>query len=272
MTVTNNRRVRAEQHAPGGAEMVWAEPTERRVRVFFGGTAVADSNDVLVLFKGSRPPFYYFPLADARAEFFVDSARVEEDPRLGKRTYATLRVAGREATNAVFRYTAPIPDGPDLSGHVSFEWDAMDGWFEENEEILRHPRDPYKRVDVLHSSRHVCVLLGGTVLADSRRPMLLFETGLPVRYYLPKLDVAMERLRPSTTRTRCPYKGEAVYWDVEIDGTVLRDLVWSYPAPIPELPKVENLLAFYNEKVDLEVDGVILERPNTNWSLSGRRV
>lgn len=266
MATTNNRRIRAEQHAPEGAETVWAEPTERHVRVFFGGAAVADSCDVLVLFKGPRPPVYYFPLADVRSEFFADSARVEEDPRLGRRTYATLRVAGREAVDAVFRYRAPIPDGPDLSEHVSFEWDAMDGWFEEDEEIFRHPRDPYKRVDVLHSSRHVRVLLDGAVLADSCRSMLLFETGLPVRYYLPKLDVTMGRLRRSSTRTRCPYKGEAVYWDVELDGTTLRDLVWSYPAPIPEIPKLENLLSFYNEKVDLEVDGAILERPHTNWS------
>jgi uncharacterized protein (DUF427 family) len=266
MTVKNNRRVRAEQESPEGAEMVWAEPTERHVRVFFGGEAIADSIHVLVVFKGSRPPVYYFPLADVRGDLFFDSATVEEDPRLGSRSHATLRVAGREGTDAVFRYLAPIPDGPDLSEHVSFEWDAMDGWFEEDEEIYRHPRDPYKRVDVLHSARHVRVLHNGTVLADSQRPMLLFETGLPVRYYLPKLDVAMERLRVSATRSRCPYKGEAVYWDVEVDGEVLRDFVWSYPAPIPELPKVENLLAFYNEKVDLEVDGVLLERPYTTFS------
>jgi uncharacterized protein (DUF427 family) len=263
MTVTNNRRMRAEQYAQGGAEIVWAEPTERRVRVFFGGSAIADSCHVLVLFRGSRPPVYYFPLADVHSECFLDSERIEEDPRLGTRSYASIQIAGREATDAVFRYLAPIPDGPDLSEHVSFEWDAMDNWFEEDEEIRRHPRDPYKRVDVLHSSRHVRVLFNGTVLADSTRPMLVFETGLPIRYYLPKLDVAMERLHPSATRSRCPYKGEAVYFDVEVDGTVVRDLLWSYPAPIPEIPKIENLLAFYNEKVDLEVDGVTLERPSS---------
>ena len=204
------------------------------MRVFFGGIAVADSNDVLVLFNGSRPPVYYFPLADVGMELFADSARVEDDPRMGKRSYATLRVAGREATDVVFRYLAPIPDGPDLSGHISFEWTQMDGWFEEDEQILRHPRDPYKRVDVLHSSRRRPRSRSAAPSSPtSSRPMLLFETGLPVRYYLPKLDVAMERLRPSATRTRCPYKGEAIYWDLEVDGRTLPDLVWSYPAPIP---------------------------------------
>jgi uncharacterized protein (DUF427 family) len=110
------------------------------------------------------------------------------------------------------------------------------------------------------------VRVGGVLVAESRRPRLLFETGLPVRYYLPKLDVRLDLLVPSPTRTRCPYKGEAVYWSVQAGGELAEDIVWSYPAPIPEAPKIENLLAFYNEKTDITVDGIVQERPATKWS------
>jgi uncharacterized protein (DUF427 family) len=266
MTTTNDRFLRATQHQPGGEEVVWAEPTARRVRVFFGGEAIADSNNVMVLFNGPRIPMYFFPRSHVRMEFAEESDRQETDPRLGERSYASLKVGAHRAEDALFNYPAPIVDGPDLSEFVSFVWDAMDSWFEEDEQILRHPRDPYKRVDVLHSSRHVRVLVEGSVVADTERPMLLFETGLPVRYYIPKLDVRMDLLSPTPTRTRCPYKGEAVYWNLDVDSHHLEDIVWSYPAPIPEIPKIENLLSFYNEKVDIEVDGVVHARPKTGWS------
>lgn len=266
MTTTNRRFLRATQHEPGGGEIVWAEPTARRVRVFFGGKAIADSNDVTVLFNGPRVPAYFFPRSDVSMEFVEKSDRHETDQRLGERSYGSLRVGSFRAEDALFSYPAPIVDGPDLSEFVSFVWDAMDSWFEEDEQILRHPRDPYKRVDVLHSSRHVRVLVEGSVVANTKRPMLLFETGLPVRYYIPKLDVRMDLLSATSTRTRCPYKGEAVYWSLDVDGHHLEDIVWSYPAPIPEIPKIENLLSFYNEKVDIEVDGRVLVRPTTGWS------
>jgi uncharacterized protein (DUF427 family) len=266
MSLTNGRFLRAAQFGSDGGEIVWAEPTARRVRVFFGATPVADSNSVMILFNGRRVPVYFFPRSDVRSDRFEKSSDVKTDPRLGDRTYESIVVRGRRAENAVFSYAAPIPDGPDLSDFVSFVWDAMDAWFEEDEQILRHARDPYKRVDVLHSSRHVVVRVADTVVADTRRPMLLFETGLPVRYYIPKLDVRLDFLTPTATRSRCPYKGEACYWRLDVNGQHLDDVVWSYPAPIPEIPKIENLLAFYNEKVDIEVDGVAVERPKTQWS------
>jgi uncharacterized protein (DUF427 family) len=196
-----------------------------------------------------------------RTDLFEKSAHSETDPRLGERTYDSIVVGAKQAVDAVFRYPKPIADGPDLSEYVSFVWDAVDAWFEEDEQILRHARDPYKRVDVLHSSRHLRVLVNGVVVADTQRPMLLFETGLPVRYYLPKLDVRLDLLTPTATTSRCPYKGEAIYWSLDANGEHLDDIVWSYPSPIPELPKIENLLAFYNEKVDIEIDGTIIDRP-----------
>ena len=266
MTEIDGRSLRASQHAPGGGEIVWAEPTARRVRVFVGGAVIADSNEVLVLYNGPRVPAYYFPRQDVRVDLLEVSEHCDADPRLGERSYATVVVGEHRAENALFAYREPIADGPDLSRHVSFVWDAVDAWFEEDEQIFRHPRDPYKRVDVVHSSRHVRILVDGQVVANSHRPMLLFETALPTRYYLPKLDVRMELLTPTDTRSRCPYKGEAVYWNLDVGGHHLDDVVWSYPAPLPEIPKIENLLAFYNEKVDIEVDGVVQQRPRTSWS------
>jgi uncharacterized protein (DUF427 family) len=142
----------------------------------------------------------------------------------------------------------------------------MDSWFEEDDEVFVHPRDPYHRVDVLNSSRHVKVVVEGEVVAETHRPRLLFETGLPTRYYFPKLDVRLELLEPTDSVTACPYKGQARYWSVRVGDHVVKDLVWSYPTTIPECPKIENLLSFYNEKVDLYVDGELQVRPKTPWS------
>lgn len=137
----------------------------------------------------------------------------------------------------------------------------MSEWLEEDEPVYVHPRDPYKRVDILASSRHVRVELDGVVLAESRAPRILFETGLPPRYYLPMPDVRMELLRPSGTQTGCPYKGTAAYWSVEVNGELHRDLVWSYRSPLPESQKIAGLLCFYSERVDLYVDGERVVHP-----------
>lgn len=144
----------------------------------------------------------------------------------------------------------------------------MDAWFEEDDEVYVHPRDPYKRVDVLHSSRHVRVVVLGELVAETRRPSLLFETGLPTRYYVPKADVRMDRLVPSETETRCPYKGLATYHSVRVGATVVGDVAWCYRHPIPECSKIENLVCFFNERVDaLYVDGALQPRPQTRWSV-----
>lgn len=261
MVTTDGGYLRATQRAPGGDEIVWAQQTERRIRVYFAGTAIADSKSAMILFNGRRVPVYYFPRIDVRLDLIEESDRREEDPRLGERAYGSIKVGSRRAEDAVFRYPDPINDGPDLSGYVSFVWDSMDAWFEEDQQILRHARDPYKRVDAVPSSRHVRVLIGDTVVADTHRPVVVFETGLSPRYYLPKLDVRLDLLSPTSTRTHCPYKGEAIYWSLDVDDQHLEDVVWSYPAPIPEIPKIENLLCFYQEKIDVEVDGVLIDHP-----------
>jgi len=186
-------------------------------------------------------------------------------PYKGDASYYTVVVGDRRVENAVWAYPEPIAGAPDISDYVAFYWDLADSWYEEDEEVFRHARDPYKRVDVIQSSRHVRVLVSGEVVADTHRPRLLFETGLPVRYYIPKLDVRQDLLAPSDKRTRCPYKGEAIYWSVVLGDERLEDVVWSYPAPLPEIPKIENLLSFYNERVDIEVDGAVQPRPDTGW-------
>ncbi|MDQ3966496.1 MAG: DUF427 domain-containing protein, partial [Actinomycetota bacterium] len=141
-----------------------------------------------------------------------------------------------------------------------------DAWYEEDEEVFVHPRDPYHRVDILDSSRHVRVLVNGEVVAETDRPELLFETGLPTRYYIPPEDVREELLVPSDTTTQCPYKGVASYWSVDAGGELFEDLSWYYPEPLPEAAKISGLLCFFNERVDLEVDGEKQPRPRTRWS------
>jgi uncharacterized protein (DUF427 family) len=142
----------------------------------------------------------------------------------------------------------------------------MDAWYEEDEQVFEHPRDPYHRVDVLQSSRQVRVEIGGQVVAESRHPRLLFETNLPTRYYLPVEDVRMDLLEATQTSTVCPYKGTASYWRLRGDPPA-RDVAWSYLDPIPEIPKIRGLIAFFNERVDaLYVDDELQDKPKTPWS------
>jgi uncharacterized protein (DUF427 family) len=241
------------------------EPVHRRVRVMFGGVTIADSARVMLMLENRRLAVYYFPASDVRLDLFVPTDFKAPHPGKGEASFYSIRVGDRIVEKAAWRYLQP--ERPDLKDYVAFYWDKMDAWFEEDDEVFVHPRDPYHRVDVLHSSRHVKVVVGGEVVAETTRPRLLFETSLPTRYYIPKLDVRLDLLTPTTTSTRCPYKGKASYWTVNVGGKQFTDIVWSYPAPIPECPKIENLLCFYNEKVDaVYVDGELQARPVTPWS------
>ncbi len=248
------------------------EPTPRWVRVRFGGVTVADSKRVLLLRQyGPGPqaddpfglPTYYFPRDDVRVDLLE---RAAPDPREGDTARWTVRVGDRVAERAASMPLAPPPDRAALAGHLTFAWDQMDAWYEEEEEIFCHARDPYKRVDTIPSSRHVRVVVAGETVAETRRPTLLFETSLPTRYYLPPQDVRTDLLEPSDTTSRCPYKGIASYWSAKIGDRVARDVVWGYAEPIPECPKIRGLLCFFNERVDLYVDGECEPRPHTPWS------
>jgi uncharacterized protein (DUF427 family) len=240
------------------------EPSPKRVRAQIGGVIVADSRQALLVWEKPYYPTYYFPVEDVRGDLLVAESAVTHSPSRGDGARYTVAAGGRAATGAAVRYAdSPIPELRDL---IRLDWASMDHWFEEDEEVYTHPRDPYTRVDVLASSRRVQVEVDGELVADSTSPHLLFETGLPTRYYLPKTHVRMDLLRPTDTATECPYKGTAEYWSIAVNGTVHADLAWSYRAPFAESQKIAGLIAFYNEKLDLIVDGVRLERPHTKFS------
>jgi uncharacterized protein (DUF427 family) len=246
--------------------LLYFEDSPRRVRVMFNSETVADSQQVKLMHEAGLLPDYYFPREDVRMDLLNESNHTTHCPFKGEASYWSVRVGDRVAENAVWGYPEPIDSCPPIAGYLAFYWRNMDHWYEEDEEIFVHPRDPYHRIDVLQSSRHIKVSVNGELVAETRRLRVLFETGLPPRYYIPPEDVREVVLSGSQKWTRCPYKGIASYYSVEAGGERLEDLVWYYPEPIPEAPKVRGLLCFFNEKVDLEVDGEKQKRPKTQWS------
>jgi uncharacterized protein (DUF427 family) len=242
---------------------VRVEHGQKRVRAYLGGELVADTSRPLLVWEIPYYPAYYIPAADVRASLVATGA-TERSPSRGEAELFDVVVGQAKAERAARRY----PDSPieELRDAVRIDFAAMDEWLEEDEPIYVHPRDPYTRVDILGSSRHVRVEVDGVTIAESHAPRILFETGLPPRYYLPLSDVRRDLLRPSDTQTHCPYKGTAGYWSVEIGGKVYDDLVWIYRTPLPESQKIAGLACFYNEKVDLYVDGVPQDRPHTPFS------
>jgi uncharacterized protein (DUF427 family) len=236
----------------------------KRVRAYLGGEVVADTARPVLVWEVPYYPTYYFPLPDVRAELLETGGPSAHSPSRGDGHTLTVKAGSREAPSAAVRYEhSPIEELRDL---VRFDWAAMDAWFEEDEQVFTHPRDPYTRVDILPSSRHVRVDVDGVTVAESTSPRLLFETGLPARYYLPKTHVRLDLLIPTETVSHCPYKGQAEYWSVRAGETVDEDVAWSYRTPLPESQKIAGLIAFYNEKVDIYLDGELQERPVTKFS------
>ena len=201
-------------------------PTQKRVRVVRDGRVIVDTTNALLVWEHEYFPRYYF-LADEIGEPCHDTSG------LG-----------------------------DLEGYVALDWNTMDGWFEEDVQMIKHALNPYNRVDALRSSRHVRVEVGGHVVAESTSPVVLFETGFPSRYYLPALDVRLDLLTPTDFVSICPYKGVARWWSIGDH----ENIVWSYPSPLPESQPIQGLYCFYNERVDLFVDGELLDRPVTMFS------
>jgi uncharacterized protein (DUF427 family) len=237
---------------------------EKRIRAYLGGEVVADTIHPTLVWEVPYYPTYYFPLADVRTDLLQADGGIAHSPSRGDGSTFTVRAGGKEAAGAALRYEeSPIEELREL---VRLEWSALDAWFEEDEEVFTHARDPHTRIDILASSRHLRVEVDEVTIAESASPRLLFETGLPVRYYLPKTHVRLELLEPSDTVTHCPYKGRARTWSVRLGERLYEDLAWSYPTPLPESQKVAGLIAFYNEKVDLYVDGARQERPSTKFS------
>jgi uncharacterized protein (DUF427 family) len=230
-------------HRPGGRfdfeppdRVVYVEDSPRRIRAVLGSETVIESRRVRLLHESGSLPVFVFPEEDVRAD----------------------------------RLPAGSVSRPDAApGHVHVAWDAVDAWFEEEEELFGHPRDPYHRIDVRESSRNVRVLVQGELVAESQRPLVLFETGLPPRYYLRPDDVRLELLVPHGKKTRCAYKGVATHWSVRAGGQLAEAVAWSYTAPDDDGKPVKGRIAFYNERVDLELDGEVQERPRTQWHKEG---
>ncbi|MFJ4932193.1 DUF427 domain-containing protein [Streptomyces sp. NPDC088736] len=250
-------------------DLLW-EPSERWVRGRTGEVTVVDSrHPVLVWEPGVPVPLYAFPREDVREDLLRPAKNPRTGTHTGSRIFYDLDVDGDVRENAAWTFPAE-----DLAGHVAFEWfrrvgRGLDHWYEEEEEIFVHPRDPHKRVDAIPSGRHVRVEIDGMLVADTHRPVLLFETGLPTRYYIPREDVRLDLLEATDHSTGCPYKGTAAYWSWRGKGDatdVPPNVVWSYPEPLPAVGAVKDLLAFYNEAVDITVDGTRIERPITPFT------
>ena len=240
------------------------EPAPRRIRGRLGPAVVFDSTRALYVWERPHYPQYYLPLADVDRRLLVDEQQDQKLHRGTARRYG-LRAGEISRPGSVRVYGADALAG--LADTVRFDWDALDAWFEEDEQIFVHPRSPYARVDALRSHRAVRVELEGVVLAESASTVMVFETGLPTRYYFDRTSVNFEHLVASDTVTSCPYKGTTSgYWSVRGTATDHPDLAWAYDFPTRQLLPIAGMVAFYNEKVDTFIDGELLERPVTHFS------
>ena len=235
---------------------VEARLSPKWVRAVLGGETIADSRRTLIVRERRHTPVYYFPKEDVRMDLAERTGSRTYCPFKGDASYWTLKVGDRSEDDAMWSYETPYDEALDIKDCIAFYWDKVDRWYEEDEEVFVHARDPCVRIDVLKSSRSVRVNHKGLTLADTSRPVLLFETGLRTRYYIPAEDVVMDHLVPSSSATACPYKGTAGYWSLDIGGEVIEDLAWSYAEPLPECGAIKGLLCFYDDKVDeVIVDG-----------------
>jgi uncharacterized protein (DUF427 family) len=246
--------------------VIYFEDSPRRIRALLGGETVVDSRHAKLLHEQNHLPIYYFPEDEVRMDLLEPTDHSTHCPFKGDARYWSVRVRELVAENAVWSYPEPIEGAPPLAGYLAFYWNKMEGWLEEDEPAIVHPRDPYHRVDILDSSRHVRVTVNGELIAETRRPRVLYETGLPPRWYIPPEDVRNEALVPSDTETGCAYKGFASYYSVRAGGEDEDDLVWFYREPRRDAERIAGYLAFFNERVDLEIDGEPQERPTTQWS------
>lgn len=240
----------------GPAHRLFWHPFPRRVRAVFGDTVVLDSSRAALLHESNLLPQLYVPREDMRLDLLEPTEHTTHCPFKGDATYESIRLGERVAENAVWTYGTPNEDASWLLGHVGVYWQALDAWFDEDEEVVGHIRDPYHRVDARSTSREVRVSVGGVEVAATRRALLVSETGLPNRFYVPADDVRVEYLVPSATHTVCPYKGRASYRGVRVDGTEVPDAAWSYPEPLEEARRLTGHWCFAHDGVDVRVDGV----------------
>jgi uncharacterized protein (DUF427 family) len=234
------------------------QPSPKRVRAFVGGTsgtAVADSEETLLAWEqGRMTPVYLFPAGDVATELLSPAANPRHGAHHDLAEQWDLTLGERRIPGAAWSYSRGQV-GEALGDYIAVEPGALDTWLEEQERVIGHPRDPYHRVDLRRSERQVRIGVDGRTLAESRHPLLVFETDLPTQYYLPPEDVATELLAESGTRTVCPYKGQATYYSADIGDRTVPDIAWVYADPLPESGRLAGFVAFTGSKVDTEVDG-----------------
>lgn len=241
-----------EIDAPG--HRIYLEDFPRRVRAIFNGATVVDTRRGKLLHETGHLPVLYFPRDDLAVTCLEATNHRTHCPFKGDACYWSLRVGDHVAENAVWGYPEPLEDAPPLAGYVAAYWEAMDTWLEESEPVFGRLRDPYHRVDVREGSERVKVFAEGEVVAESHRPKLMFETGLPTRYYLPREDVRTDLLVDSSTVTVCPYKGTASYWSVRAGDGLLEDRAFSYREPLPEAAKAVDHVSFLGEGIEVDVE------------------
>lgn len=233
----------------GPAHKLFFQPFPRRVRGVVNGEIVVDTERGMLLYETNIGPVLYVPEEDLRHDLLTDTDLSTHCPFKGDASYRTITVGDRVVEDAVWAYKAPTPLAKWLTGYAAFYWEKIDHWYDEDEEVLGHLRDPYHRVDIRKSSRKVVVRAGDTVLAETSRPYVLSETGLPNRYYIPREDVRGDLLTATETSTVCPYKGTASY----VRTADIDDVAWKYEEPLAESLPIAGALAFDSSKVTVEV-------------------
>lgn len=246
--------------------VIWWEDSARRVRGFLGGEAVVDTTRAKLLHESGLMLRWYFPRENVREDLLTPTDKRTHCPIKGDASYFTVTVCDRVAESAAWTYPEPVAGAPDLRDHLSFYFEALDEWLEEDEPVSGHPRDPYHRIDVRETSRRVRISLDGHTLAESANALALFETGLPTRWYLPRADVDASLLREDDTTSVCSYKGTASYHAVALDDRLEEGIAWYYPEPAREVAPIEDRICFYDERVDVEIDGVAQQRPESPFA------
>jgi uncharacterized protein (DUF427 family) len=247
---------------PATGSVLFLDPVPQRIRVVIGGETVVDSTRAKLLHETGHLPVYYLPEEDVRSDLLEPSQTHTHCPHKGEASYWSVRAGGRTVEDAAWYYPEPHDGADFLRGHIAFYWDRVDEWWAEDEQLFEHARDPYSRIDIYPTSRTIRILVEGEPVAETTRARILFESNLPPRYYIPREDVRGELLEPSDKHSRCAYKGEASYFHVRVNDTLHEDLIWFYPDPAYDGARVKDLLCFWNERVDIEIDGELQERPS----------
>lgn len=235
---------------PLPTKLLYAEPLRRRMRVRFGGSWIADSENVILLFEPGHYPMAYFPESDISASVLEKAEHTSHHPEFGATSWYVVRAGEKSAMRGAWQHTELPEYASELRSHVAFSWPAMDAFYEEDERIVGHAADSYHRIDIRKTSRHLIVRYQDRIVADTRQPMVLYESGFAPRWYVPRIDVDETALIPVERQTFCPYKGICTYYNI----SDARLAAWSYPAAYPEVGCISNFVSFEPDLVSVHLD------------------